>query len=139
TICLKCLHKAPRKRYASALALADDLHRFLAGEPIAARPVGAWERGLLWTRRQPILAALLAVSVLAVLSTITGVLWYSLRLRAANERIRSERQQAVERLIRLTVARGNQEAARDYLAGALPWFVEALRLDEGKPEREAMD
>jgi serine/threonine protein kinase len=75
TVCLTCLHKDPRRRYASALALADDLRRFRAGEPVAARPVGPVGRGWRWCRRNPVTAALLG-AVAAALVGGTAVASY---------------------------------------------------------------
>jgi WD40 repeat protein/serine/threonine protein kinase len=74
TICLKCLHKNPQQRYATAAALADDLHRFQMGEPITARPVGRVERTIKWARRRPAVAALLLVSVLAAGGLLTAMI-----------------------------------------------------------------
>src|SRR5262249_51574000 len=87
TICLKCLRKEPRQRYASALELAEDLRRFLAGEPIRARPVGAWEKAVKWARRRPTAAALLAVSAAAVLALLGLSTWSSLTVRWYNQEL----------------------------------------------------
>jgi WD40 repeat protein len=75
TICQKCLHKEPRKRYASALDLAEDLRRWLGGEPIRARPVSVWERGVYWAKRRPGVAALLALVVLTTAGGLAGITW----------------------------------------------------------------
>jgi eukaryotic-like serine/threonine-protein kinase len=79
TICLKCLHKSPQRRYATASALAADLHRFLQVEPIEARPVGMVERSVKWMRRRPTLTAVLASSLLLAIALAGGAVWLALQ------------------------------------------------------------
>src|SRR5213596_3955750 len=63
TICLKCLEKDPQRRYASALALAEDLERWLGRKPIVARRTGLFIRGKKWLQRNPTIAAVAALSL----------------------------------------------------------------------------
>jgi hypothetical protein len=75
TICLKCLRKETNQRYATAEELAEDLRRFLDGEPIRARPIGAFARLLRWGRSNPRVAGLsatvlLLLLIVAVVSTV---------------------------------------------------------------------
>src|SRR5206468_2452323 len=93
-IVLKCLQKDAAKRYGSALELADDLRRWLDGEPIQARPASAWERGLKWAQRRPTAAALLAVSVAAAVALLAGGVVYSVRVGAERDRAGAERDRA---------------------------------------------
>jgi len=76
TICLKCLEKDPQRRYSSALALAEDLERWLKHEPIQARRTGVLARGRKWLQRNPT-AAGIAVLSLALIAAVGVIVWRS--------------------------------------------------------------
>src|SRR5262249_9513171 len=76
TICLKCLEKDPKRRYPSALALAQDLERWLKHEPIQARRTGIFTRGKKWAKRNPTTAPL-AASLIALAGAAGWIVWKS--------------------------------------------------------------
>ncbi|MGE3803878.1 MAG: protein kinase [Gemmataceae bacterium] len=97
TICMKCLAKESRQRYATAAELADDLRRFLDGVPIRARPVGGLERAWKWSRRHPAAAALILVTTLTAAGIALGGVLFTLHLRAVADNERKLKADALAR------------------------------------------
>ena len=85
TICLKCLEKDPKRRYSSALALAEDLEHWLKHEPIRAKRSGFFTHGRKWVRRKPAIAVLSAALV-ALAAVMGWSVWKSGLFRAAPEK-----------------------------------------------------
>lgn len=121
TICLKCLHKEPQRRYPSAAALAEDLERFLAGKPVLARPITRWERMVKWARREPREAGLVAGLALILMLLIVALTaaWRAETMRVADER--QKRRELEYQLYLTRVGRAYQE-----LAASKPAWAERL-------------
>jgi tetratricopeptide (TPR) repeat protein len=147
TICLKCLEKDPRKRYASAQGLGEDLGRFIAGEPIQARPVSVAERALKWARRRPVVAALGAALVLAALGVLALVVWHNLDLQQRiDQALTAEHvaRQYAERATRaVAVARGQaalaQEAPDDWQQAASQLAAAVDRTEPDAGDADAIE
>lgn len=129
TIALKCLSKTPARRFAAVAELAAELRRFLAGEPIRTRPIGPLERLAKWARRRKQLAALLLVTLLALLGGIAVLSVANVRILAAQAQTVREAEEKRLQLVRLNVANGNRLAESGDAFAALLRYAEALRLD----------
>jgi tetratricopeptide (TPR) repeat protein len=117
TIGLKCLHKSPARRYASAAALADDLERFLQGKPIQARPVGYLEHCWRGCRRRPMVAGLVAVLLLVLIGGSIAVTFLWRRAVAGERQAEQEKEEALQ-LLADSVAL----LSRDNPGNALNWL-----------------
>lgn len=142
TICLKCLQKEPARRYESALALADDLKRYLEHKPILARPAGMVERTWRWCRRNPRLAGTGAVASLLLVFWIASiVIGYASTVAAlAESESRLERAQSIVDELFTEVSDndllnepGMQELRKDLLAKALKHYQYFLKESANNP------
>jgi WD40 repeat protein len=120
TICLKCLQKEPRKRYTSPRDLASDLHRFLAGQPILARPVGPVGRAWRWCRRKPAMAAAGAVAILALFAAV-----FVSAVSARREARNAEANQ--RKLAESYLDKGQSYCEQGDITRGLLWFARSLQ------------
>src|SRR5262249_28987562 len=111
TICLKCLQKEPQKRYLTAKELADDLNRYLLGEPIRARRTPPIERGIKWARRRPTQVTFLALAILGTIGLLGTGLWYWNHLRTL-ERIAERREAELREETAYDLIRAQEAMAR---------------------------
>jgi WD40 repeat protein/tRNA A-37 threonylcarbamoyl transferase component Bud32 len=144
TVCLKCLEKDPTHRYGSAEALAEDLERWLAGEPIRARRAGTGERMVKWARRRPAVAGLLSAVVLVAGLGVAGICWQwqgaraaeaqALNKAAAEEKAKTE---AVEAREAVKAALTKEKAAKEEVQMAVAGLKKARQ--RAQDERDAKE
>jgi WD40 repeat protein/serine/threonine protein kinase len=129
TIASKCLEKDPETRYPTALALAEDLERYLRGEPIWARPVGPQEKLWRWCRRQPALAGALGALALALVAGLIGILtqWQRAERHASSES--AQRVRAEQALSRLSFEKAEGFFDQDRAALGLAHLARLLKTD----------
>ena len=131
TICYRCLEKDPRRRYASAGELADDLGRFQAGEPIHARRVGELERAWKWARRRPAVAAL----ILAVAVSLVGWACTSTYLAVAAWKAEAIAEEKSVKAIQAEAVAVKAQRDAESWAGRLAFSAGAAEAQAGRLDR----
>jgi serine/threonine protein kinase/tetratricopeptide (TPR) repeat protein len=146
TICMKCLEKEPSRRYATAAELADELKRYLNGEPILARPVGFAERGWRWSRRNPVISMMSALIISVILFSVVSLAVANVRTEKAQRLSEASFQDALEAVNvlftrvsedRLLNEPGFQTLRRDLLKLARDYYGRLIKRRSDDPTLDA--
>jgi WD40 repeat protein len=136
TICLKCLHKEPQRRYGSAVALAEDLRHWQKGEPIHARPVGRPERVARWCRRNPVLATVSGLAAMALVALTTVSLQWAVREQIHVQELRKSLSEAEYRVAENYLDHAVVLCDRGDVSAGLLWLARAL--EKAPPEADRL-
>jgi WD40 repeat protein/tRNA A-37 threonylcarbamoyl transferase component Bud32 len=120
TICLKCLQKDPNQRFSSARELADELDRFLKGEPIRSRAVSWIEKIWRFCKRKPAVASLATAATFLLLIVAIGSPITTWRIRKSQQRLAENLYAADMKLVQLALGEGNWGRARALLESYVP-------------------
>jgi WD40 repeat protein/predicted Ser/Thr protein kinase len=144
-ICLKCLEKEPHRRYASADALADDLRRWLSGQPTVARPLGPAGRAWRWCRRNPLLGAVSVVAAVALGAALVLAVGFVLLSSSAAAGLRWEQEQTQVQLKKaqrlsadLALGKALSLSEQGEVARGMLWLAHSLEIatDAGADDLE---
>jgi tetratricopeptide (TPR) repeat protein len=142
TICLKCLQKDAARRYPVAGELADDLRRFLDGQPVRARPISRMERLVKRAKRNPLATGLAAGMSVVMIAAVAYGLAYHFRLQAQRDRARYHFQMSVRSVEGLLTEVAEEDLALEpraelkrkaLLEKALAFYEELLRVEPDDP------
>jgi WD40 repeat protein/serine/threonine protein kinase/tetratricopeptide (TPR) repeat protein len=158
-VVMKALEKDRTRRYETASTFAADVQRYLHDQPVAACPPSSWYRFRKFARRNRVALAIAAAAALAGILALLGFFVSYAQIDAARgqaeanaeeerdaraaagkaqKQAEDKAEESRQRLVRLTVAQGVRLMDEGNLLGSLPWFTEALRLDQGDAGREAI-
>jgi WD40 repeat protein/tRNA A-37 threonylcarbamoyl transferase component Bud32 len=135
TICQKCLQKDSSKRYASAQAFADDLGRWIRGEPIQARAVSSSERAIRWVKRNKLVSALVAGTIAAVLIGTSASLWFGIAAKASESKAKQSEAKALEAEVIAKESEAGAKASEAKTISALArsnYFLSLARWDANR-------
>jgi WD40 repeat protein/predicted Ser/Thr protein kinase len=141
TICMKCLAKDPSRRFETADAMAEDLRRFLTGEPITARPISKVARTWRWCLRNRVVAILLSAVFLILLTGIAVSGYFAYQANGYARRVDNQAQEAITALYESTIREARMtRAARieGYRKVVLDLAAKARRLDSPRVDVEEL-